>query len=622
MKIRYLSLLITLLSGFCHAEMTAIEILERYDQNQQGQKSRNVYMQTFRESMDSFLETPPPNLKTESRFITDGVRMDFLWERWDRFGNENTPLDEVKSNKIHYVCDGDKYYNYRERNRTLQILDQQSYKGKTYYNAYPGAVSEGFFSGDFKSFSEILRHNSTQIDAKKIDSDGNTLYFIEADTPYGHYKIYFDPQHGFNVVKAELRKTGNDICYGEVLNEAVPEGAVGPRGHPLSPRKELVMTLSNNEFKQVDDCWIPADSNWEVQITHENGRVWSDKYKSKKTSIELNPDFEAINAFVPNFPNNTKVAYIGKKSPVPLVWLNGKVVVNVDSDEEETKKQATKPSVRGKREPIYDVNANAEQQIADALVKAKQNNKHVLLVYGGNWCSWCYKLHDCFTENTNIKKLLQYEYELVMVDTTSNKSIQKRFNANPDSSYPYLTVLDAEGKVLVNQATEPLEEGKSHNPDKVYEFLAKWMPKPLNADEVYEEALALAERENKRVFLHFGAPWCGWCHRLEDFLARPEIAKVVAHDYILVKIDLERTAGAKAFDKRIRLEGGGVPWFAIFDAKGKLLISSVGPQGNIGYPVKPSEIAHFIRMISETAQNITSEQISVIEKTLSQEQKN
>ncbi|MFC1739588.1 hypothetical protein ACFL1G_11170 [Planctomycetota bacterium] len=55
----------------------------------------------------------------------------------------------------------------------------------------------------------------------------------------------------------------------------------------------------------------------------------------------------------------------------------------------------------------YDINANAEKQIADALVKAKQNNKHVLLVYGGNWCSWCYKLHDCFTENGNIKGLLE-----------------------------------------------------------------------------------------------------------------------------------------------------------------------------------------------------------------------
>lgn len=272
---------------------------------------------------------------------------------------------------------------------------------------------------------------------------------------------------------------------------------------------------------------------------------------------------------------------------------------------------------KAEREPIYDAGANAEKQIADALIKARQNNKHVLLMYGGNWCGWCYKLHDCFAENDNIKKLLKNEYELIMVDVASNKDVPKRFNAEPDS-YPYLTVLDANGKVLVNQSTVPFEKGKSHVPDKVYSFLDKWRPEPLNADKVYQEALSLAKKENKRVFLHFGAPWCGWCHRLEDFLARPEIAKIMAEYYILVKIDLDRTAGAKAFDKRIRLKGGGIPWFAIFDAKGKSLISSVGPQGNIGYPVKPDEIAHFIRMITETAENMTSEQISAIEKKLSQ----
>ena len=274
-----------------------------------------------------------------------------------------------------------------------------------------------------------------------------------------------------------------------------------------------------------------------------------------------------------------------------------------------------------KREPIYDINANAEKQITDALVKARQNNKHVLLVYGGNWYSWCYKLHDCFNENGKIKKLLQYEYELVMVDINSNKDVPKRFNADPDG-FPYLTVLDTEGKVLVNQTTVPLEEGKAHDPDKVYAFLAKWTPKPLNAEDVYEQALALAEKENKQVFLCLCAPRCSWCHRFEDLLAIPEIARVIAQDYILVKINIERMAGAKAFDSRIRQEGGGIPWYAIFDTKGKLLISSVGLQGNIGCPVKPGEIAHFIHMISETAQNITSEQLLAIEKGLNQKQKN
>lgn len=328
-------------------------------------------------------------------------------------------------------------------------------------------------------------------------------------------------------------------------------------------------------------------------------------YKLMALPVEQDYSID-VNVFGGNITNSVRLGLLDEPGPKELE----DIVL-------ELAKPSVGPGASGKREPIYDAGANAEKQIADALIKARQNNKHVLLMYGDNWCGWCYKLHDCFAENDNIKKLLKNEYELIMVDVASNKDVPKRFNAEPDG-YPYLTVLDANGKVLVNQSTVPFEKGKSHVPDKVYSFLDKWRPEPLNADKVYQEALSLAKKENKRVFLHFGAPWCGWCHRLEDFLARPEIAKIMAEYYILVKIDLNRTAGAKAFDKRIRLKGGGIPWFAIFDAKGKSLISSVGPQGNIGYPVKPDEIAHFIRMITETAENITSEQISAIEKKLSQ----
>ena len=46
---------------------------------------------------------------------------------------------------------------------------------------------------------------------------------------------------------------------------------------------------------------------------------------------------------------------------------------------------------------------------------------------------------------------------------------------------------------------------------------------------------------------------------------------------------------------------GGLPWMVILDGEGTELITSVGPEGNVGCPVEPHEIAHFIDMIKQTS---------------------
>ncbi len=79
-------------------------------------------------------------------------------------------------------------------------------------------------------------------------------------------------------------------------------------------------------------------------------------------------------------------------------------------DKQAAKADAKKPS-------IYDQNADAKAQVASATARAERANKRVLLMFGGDWCGWCHKLHDLFAKNTEIRRLLSYEYELVMVDT-------------------------------------------------------------------------------------------------------------------------------------------------------------------------------------------------------------
>jgi len=273
------------------------------------------------------------------------------------------------------------------------------------------------------------------------------------------------------------------------------------------------------------------------------------------------------------------------------------------------------------RPPIYDANADAKADIAAALDKAKRDNQRVLVMFGGNWCPWCHKLNDVFSKNREIARTLLYEYQLVRVDIgrwNKHMDIAKGYGADIESKgVPFLTVLDADGKVLANQETGALEDGDHHDPQKVAAFLDKWKAEPLDAEKLLAGAQTRAAADGKSVLLHLGAPWCPWCHKLEDFLARKDIAAVLAPDFIDLKIDVDRMTNGKQVAERIRGSNqGGIPWIAILDSHGEKLATSDGPQGNIGFPVEPPEIAHFLGMLKKTAKRISAEQLEQIEKSL------
>jgi uncharacterized protein YyaL (SSP411 family) len=292
--------------------------------------------------------------------------------------------------------------------------------------------------------------------------------------------------------------------------------------------------------------------------------------------------------------------------------------------QEEPKAQA-----KQKRPDIYNQKLDAREQVATACARAKKDNTRVLLMFGGNWCGWCHKLHELFASDPESRKVLSYEYVLVTVDLESPNAdeLLKKCKAalSPDDlqkgvGYPFLAVLDADAKVITAQRTDPLEAGDHHDPKKVNEFLTRWVPEPIDAQKALGDALARASSEEKRVFLHFGAPWCGWCHKLEDFLARPEIAEIVSRDYVDLKIDTDRMKQAKSvLDRYYPNASGGIPWMAILDGKGNVLATSDSPKGNIGYPAEPHEIQHFMEMLNKTKQRIESKQLGQLEQALQEE---
>ena len=74
-------------------------------------------------------------------------------------------------------------------------------------------------------------------------------------------------------------------------------------------------------------------------------------------------------------------------------------------------------------------------------------------------------------------------------------------------------------------------------------------------------------------------------------------------------------AGDTVYAELKKDRDGGMPWMVILDGSGKELVTSVGPQGNVGCPVEPFEIEHFVEMIKQTS-DANEEQLKAISDAL------
>ena len=138
-----------------------------------------------------------------------------------------------------------------------------------------------------------------------------------------------------------------------------------------------------------------------------------------------------------------------------------------------------------------------------------------------------------------------------------------------------------------------------------------------NAEDLFKDALAQAKDSKKKVFLTFVSPGGGWCSVFEAWKARPEVAPLLAKDFILLHVDSAGTPGARELkEKYPKAMNSGIPWFVILDAEGAEVADSNGPKGNIGCPNTDEEIEIFLGILKKVRLNLSDDDLRVLKKSL------
>ena len=124
----------------------------------------------------------------------------------------------------------------------------------------------------------------------------------------------------------------------------------------------------------------------------------------------------------------------------------------------------------------YDPRANAFEQRDAAVAQAAADDKLLLLISGGDWCSWCHYLAD-FLEREKALDAALHDVFVVQKVYVGDENMNKEFFSElpKAAGAPHFWVLSAGGEILASQDTLPLEDGnKSYDRAKFSAFIEQW----------------------------------------------------------------------------------------------------------------------------------------------------
>lgn len=139
---------------------------------------------------------------------------------------------------------------------------------------------------------------------------------------------------------------------------------------------------------------------------------------------------------------------------------------------------------------LYKPEEDAEKALEEVVERAKDENKHVFVQIGGNWCVWCARFEDFVKSDTSIDSLVKANYLVYHLNYSKenkNAEMLERFKFPQRFGFPVFLILDGKGRLLHTQNSAYLEAGKGYDKEKVMSFFTDWTPKALDPDQYKDQ---------------------------------------------------------------------------------------------------------------------------------------
>jgi thioredoxin-related protein len=135
---------------------------------------------------------------------------------------------------------------------------------------------------------------------------------------------------------------------------------------------------------------------------------------------------------------------------------------------------------------LYNPKADAAKELDSVIALAQKEHKQVIVQIGGNWCSWCVKLHNFIEANGDLKRAITMDYITYKlnysVDNT-NKALLEKYKHPERFGFPVLLVLDGEGNLLHTQDSSLLEKGEGYDKERLFQFVKGWTTRAVAGKE-------------------------------------------------------------------------------------------------------------------------------------------